>query len=94
MYHQFVLKNTIKYKSIINRLHYKVNSQKGEKMEEIKLITSNDLQEMGFSRTKAFEILSDPSLPVVRIGRRKYVCVDDFKKWMKEKTINADRNRR
>jgi len=58
-------------------------------MEDIKLYTSNDLQEMGFSRTKAFAILSDPSLPVIRIGRRKYVRVVDFNKWIKEKTIST-----
>lgn len=51
--------------------------------------TSGDLQDMGFSRTKAFEILSDPTLPVIRIGRRKYVRVSDFEAWMNGKTIKT-----
>ena len=60
-------------------------------MEEIRLITAKDLQEMGFSRPKAYEIINDPALPVVQIKRRKYVQIDDFKKWMKEKTITTGR---
>ena len=55
-------------------------------MDENKLYTSNDLQLMGFSRTKAFQILSDPSLPVLTVGRRKYVRAIDLKKWMDRKT--------
>ena len=55
-------------------------------MEENKVLTSNDLQMMGFSRTKAFQILSDPSLPVLVVGRRKYVRAIDLKKWMDQKT--------
>ena len=58
-------------------------------MEENKVLTSNDLQAMGFSRTKAFQILSDPTLPVLVVGRRKYVRAVDLEKWMNEKTRRA-----
>lgn len=49
------------------------------------LLTSNDLQKMGFSRTKAFQILPDPSLNVIKIGRRKYVNANDLKDYLESK---------
>lgn len=66
-----------------------INAQAQSNMDKnpgiSKMYTSNDLQELGFSRTKAFAILSDPTLHVIRVGRRKYVRAEDLNKYLNKK---------
>lgn len=47
------------------------------------VLSANDLQKMGFSRIKAYQILSDEKLPVMKLGRLKYVKRDDLEKYLK-----------
>ena len=52
-----------------------------------KLIQAFDLQDTyGFSRCRSYQIMNDPTLPVVQIGRRKYVLEDAFEEWLAQKT--------
>ena len=59
-------------------------------MEKKLLIGSNELQtEYHFPRTRAYQILNDKTLPVIRLGHRLYVRLDDFERWLDEKRVNA-----
>ena len=59
-----------------------------------KLITALDLQNppWRFSRCRAYDIMNDPELPVIKIGRKKYVQADTFEKWLKAKARKGGRN--
>lgn len=53
-------------------------------MEERKtLLGARELiQEFGLSRVKAYQILNDKSLPVIRLGKRLFVRRETFDKWL------------
>lgn len=44
---------------------------------------------MGFSRANAYKFLNREDLPVVRIGGRKYLHADLFKKWLASQAISS-----
>ena len=51
------------------------------------LLGANDLIEMyGISRVKAYQILNDKTLPVIRLGKRLFVRRDSFEKWLDAKS--------
>ena len=54
--------------------------------EAMKLISAHDLQAAPyrFSRTRAYELLNDPRLPVIKLGRRKYLHGPLFDRWLEE----------
>ena len=57
-------------------------------MEKKLLIGANEIRsEYGQSRTRAYEILNDKTLPVIRIGKRLYVRRESFEKWLDEKQV-------
>ena len=60
-------------------------------MEEKKLlIGANELMdEYGFSRVRAYQILNDKTLPVIRLGRRLFVRKEQFESWLNTKQVNA-----
>lgn len=47
-----------------------------------RLITSADLQRMGFARTRVYEILRSPDIRTIRIGRRLYLDRDELNRWL------------
>ncbi len=47
-----------------------------------RLLSAKDLQEMGFSRSTAYNLLNRADLPVVRIGGRKYLHAGLFDRWL------------
>ena len=54
------------------------------------LLGARDLIELyGLSRVKAYQILNDKSLPVIRLGKRLFVRRDSFDKWLDEKRVGA-----
>lgn len=54
------------------------------------LLGARDLIELyGLSRVKAYQILNDKSLPVIRLGKRLFVRRDSFDKWLDEKRVDA-----
>lgn len=49
---------------------------------EKELLTSKDLQKMGISRTRAYQLLDRPDLPVVTLGGRKFMHRKLFSQWL------------
>lgn len=59
-------------------------------MEKKLLIGANELMdEYGFSRVRAYQILNDKTLPVIRLGRRLFVRKEEFESWLNTKQVNA-----
>ena len=58
------------------------------------MLSANDIQTMGFTRTMAYKILDRDDVPVVKIGSRKFIQRDKFFDWLdsreKSKIINSD----
>lgn len=49
---------------------------------ETKLLSSGDLQRMGFSRTRTYEILRADDIKTIRIGHRLYLDRDELNRWL------------
>ena len=58
------------------------------------MLSANDIQAMGFTRTIAYNILNRNDVPVVKIGSRKFIQRDKFFDWLdsreKSKIINSE----
>lgn len=46
------------------------------------MLSANDIQTMGFTRTMAYNILNRDDVPVVKIGSRKFIQRDKFFGWL------------
>ena len=46
------------------------------------MLSANDIQTMGFTRTMAYNILDRDDVPVVKIGSRKFIQRDKFFDWL------------
>ena len=46
------------------------------------LLTANHLQAMGFTRTMSYALMKHEDLPIIRIGRKKFIQRDTFFKWL------------
>ena len=44
------------------------------------MLSANEIQTMGFTRTMAYSILNRKDVPVVKIGNRKFIQRDENKK--------------
>lgn len=53
------------------------------------MLSANEIQTMGFTRTMAYSILNREDVPVVKIGSRKFIQRDKFFDWLdsREKKI-------
>ena len=49
------------------------------------MLSANDIQTMGFTRTMAYNILNRDDVPVVKIGSRKFIQRDKFFDWLDSK---------
>ena len=58
------------------------------------MLSANDIQTMGFTRTMAYNILNREDVPVVKIGSRKFIQRDKFFDWLdsreKSEIVNSD----
>ena len=56
------------------------------------MLSANDIQTMGFTRTMAYNILNRDDVPVVKIGSRKFIQRDKFFDWLdsREKSVITD----
>ena len=58
------------------------------------MLSANDIQTMGFTRTMAYNILNREDVPVVKIGSRKFIQRDKFFDWLdrreKNEIVNSD----
>ena len=46
------------------------------------MLSANEIQAMGFTRTMAYSILNRDDVPVVKIGNRKFIQKDKFFEWL------------
>ena len=60
------------------------------------MLSANDIQTLGFTRTMAYNILNREDVPVVKIGSRKFIQRDKFFDWLdsREKDKLDDNDRR
>ena len=49
------------------------------------MLSANDIQTMGFTRTMAYNILDCDDVAVVKIGSRKFIQRDKFFDWLDSK---------
>lgn len=47
-------------------------------------LTAKDLQQLGFSRSMAYQLMNRADVPVLQIGERKFIQRDKFFAWVEE----------
>ena len=55
------------------------------------ILSAKDLQDMGFSRSMSYALLNREDIPVIRIGKRKFIRRERFMEWLAEQE-RADRD--
>ena len=58
-------------------------------MEERKIgnpeiLSAKDLQDMGFSRSMSYALFNRTDVPVIHIGKRKFIRREKFLEWLAE----------
>ena len=48
------------------------------------ILSAKDLQEMGFSRSMSYSLFNREDIPVIRIGKRKFIRRERFMEWLAE----------
>ena len=56
------------------------------------MLSANEIQSMGFTRTMAYSILNRDDVPVVKIGNRKFIQKDKFFDWLDSRENSKSRN--
>ena len=46
------------------------------------ILSAKDLQDMGFSRSMAYALFNRADVPVIRIGKRKFIRREKFLEWL------------
>lgn len=46
------------------------------------MLTAEDLQNFGFTRSMAYAFLNREDVPVIRIGKRKFIRKEKFYEWL------------
>ncbi|MBQ2823753.1 MAG: hypothetical protein IJF18_04165 [Oscillospiraceae bacterium] len=54
------------------------------------MLSANEIQTMGFTRTMAYSILNRDDVPVVKIGNRKFIQRDKFFEWLDNRELNKN----
>ncbi len=54
------------------------------------MLSANEIQTMGFTRTMAYSILNRKDVPVVKIGNRKFIQRDKFFEWLDKRELNKN----
>ena len=55
-------------------------------MDKVTMTVDEVGQAMGISRPKAYELTNREDFPCIRIGRRKVIPVDAFRRWLDAQT--------
>lgn len=48
------------------------------------ILSAKDLQDMGFSRSMAYALFNRVDVPVIHIGKRKFIRHEKFLEWLAE----------
>ena len=62
------------------------------KNEFPEMLTAEDLQNFGFTRSMAYAFLNRGDVPVIRIGKRKFIRKEKFYEWLEEQERSGDKN--
>ena len=54
------------------------------------MLSANEIQTIGFTRTMAYSILNRKDVPVVKIGNRKFIQRDKFFEWLDKRERGDD----
>ena len=46
------------------------------------ILSAKDLQDMGFSRSMAYALFNRADVPVIHIGKRKFIRREKFLEWL------------
>lgn len=46
------------------------------------ILSAKDLQDMGFSRSMSYALFNRADVPVIRIGKRKFIRREKFLEWL------------
>ena len=55
------------------------------------ILSAKDLQDMGFSRSMSYALFNREDIPVIHIGKRKFIRWERFMEWLAEQE-RADRD--
>lgn len=56
-----------------------------------RLLDAHDLQTFyNFSRSMSYDLLNNPSCPVVQIGKRRFMITQEFEAWLRTQAVNAN----
>ena len=56
------------------------------------MLTAEDLQNFGFTRSMAYAFLNREDVPVIKIGKRKFIRKEKFYEWLEEQERSGDKN--
>ena len=62
------------------------------KNEFPEMLTAEDLQNFGFTRSMAYAFLNRGDVPVIKIGKRKFIRKEKFYEWLEEQERSVDKN--
>ena len=48
------------------------------------ILSAKDLQDMGFSRSMSYALFNRADVPVIHIGKRKFIRREKFLEWLAE----------
>ena len=54
------------------------------KNSTFEILSAKDLQDMGFSRSMAYALFNRADVPVIHIGKRKFIRREKFFDWLAE----------
>lgn len=55
-----------------------------KKIAAPEILSAKDLQDMGFSRSMSYALFNREDIPVIRIGKRKFIRRERFMEWIAE----------
>ncbi|MDE5859389.1 MAG: helix-turn-helix domain-containing protein [Oscillospiraceae bacterium] len=62
------------------------------KNEFPEMLTAEDLQNFGFTRSMAYAFLNREDVPVIKIGKRKFIRKEKFYEWLEAQERSGDKN--
>ena len=62
------------------------------KNEFPEMLTAEDLQNFGFTRSMAYAFLNREDVPVIKIGKRKFIRKEKFYEWLEEQERSDNKN--
>ena len=62
------------------------------KNEFPEMLTAKNLQNFGFTRSMAYAFLNRGDVPVIRIGKRKFIRKEKFYEWLEAQERSSDKN--